>query len=134
MYFRSSLRNNPATKQSESYWRLVESYRNELGRVCHRTLYIVGFITFDSDKLVTIQRFLKNRLERKAPLYEETDQEAISIADKYWQEMVSKIKIDVFGKSKRLVDIDSLKHKDAREIGAEWMCFQVLEQLGLKEK
>ena len=138
MYFRSSLRNNSATKQSEGYWRLVESYRNEFGRVCHRTLYNVGFITFDSDKLVTIQRVLNNRLERKAPLFEETDQEAISIADKYWQEMVSKKKIDVsdqvFEKSKRLVDIDTLKNKDAREIGAEWMCFQGLEQLQLKEK
>jgi hypothetical protein len=138
MYFRSSLRNNPATKQSEGYWRLVESYRNEFGRVCHRTLYNVGFITFDSDKLVTIQRVLNNRLERKVPLFEETDQEAISIADKYWQEMVSRKKIDVsdqvFAKSKRLVDIDTLKNKDAREIGAEWMCFQALEQLELNRK
>jgi len=138
MYFRSSLRNNPATKQSEGYWRLVESYRNEFGRVCHRTLYNVGFITFDSDKLITIQRVLNNRLERKEPLFEETDQEAIFIADKYWQEMVSKKKIDVsdqvFEKLKRLIDIDTLKHKDAREIGAEWMCYQGLEQLQLKEK
>ena len=138
MYFRSSLRNNPATKQSEGYWRLVESYRNEFGRVCHRTLHNVGFITFDSDKLVSIQRVLNNRFERKEPLFEETDQEALSIADKYWQEMVAKKKIDVcdqvFEKSKRLVDIDTLKHKDAREIGAEWMCYQALEQLQFKEK
>jgi hypothetical protein len=72
------------------------------------------------------------------PLFEETDQEAISIADKYWQEMVSRKKIDVsdqvFAKSKRLVDIDTLKNKDAREIGAEWMCFQALEQLELNRK
>lgn len=47
MYFRSSLRNNPATGQSEGYWRLVESYRNEFVRVCHRTLYNAGFINFD---------------------------------------------------------------------------------------
>jgi Transposase DDE domain len=138
MYFRSSLRNNPATKQSEGYWRLVESYRNEFGRVCHRTLYNVGFISFDADKLVTIQRVLNNRLERKEPLFEENDQDAISIADKYLQEMVSKKKIDVsdqvFEKSKRLVDIDTLKHKNAREIGAEWMCYQGLEQLELKKK
>jgi len=71
-------------------------------------------------------------------LFEETDLEALSIAEKYWQEMVSKKKIDVsdqvFEKSKRLVNIDTLKHKDAREIGAEWMCYQALEQLQLKEK
>lgn len=35
---------------------------------------------------------------------------------------------------KELVAIDSIKHKDAREIGAEWMCCQALEQLQLKEK
>lgn len=138
MYFRSSLRNNPATEQSEGYWRLVESYRNEFGRVCHRTLYTVGFITFDSDKLATIQRILNNRLERKTPIFEETDQEALSIADKYWHEMISKKKIDAsdhaFEQSKRLVDINTIKHKDAREVGAEWMSYQALEQLQLKEK
>jgi hypothetical protein len=138
MYFRTSLRNNPATGQSQGYWRLVESYRNEYGNVCHRTLHNVGFITFDTDKLVVIQRLLSNRLERKATFFEETDQEALAIAEQYWQEMVSKKKIDVtdqaFEQSKRLVDIDTLKHKDAREVGAEWMCYQALEQLQLKEK
>jgi hypothetical protein len=138
MYFRTSLRNNPATGQSQGYWRLVESYRNEYGNVCHRTLHNVGFITFDTDKLVVIQRLLSNRLERKATFFEETDQEALAIAEQYWQEMVSKKKIDVtdqaFEQSKRLVDIATLKHKDAREVGAEWMCYQALEQLQLKEK
>ena len=90
MYFRTSLRNNPATGQSEGYWRLVESYRNEFGRVCHRTLYNVGFISFDSIKLVDIQRILNARLERKSSFFEETDQEALAIADRYWHEMESK--------------------------------------------
>lgn len=138
MYFRSSLRNNPVTKRSEGYWRLVDSYRNEFGSVCHRTLYTVGFINFHPDKLIDIQRILNNRLERKASLYEDADQEALSIADEYWHQMVSKKKIDAsdqaFKKSKRLVDIDTIKHKDAREIGAEWMCYQALEQLQLKQK
>lgn len=138
MYFRSSLRNNPVTQNPEGYWRLVESYRNEFGRVCHRTLYNIGFINFDADKLVIIQRILNNQLERKTPMFEETDQEAVGIARKYWQEMVSKKKIDAcdaaFEKSKRMVDIDTLKHKDSREIGAEWMCYQALNQLNISQK
>jgi hypothetical protein len=138
MYFRTSLRNNPATGQSEGYWRLVESYRNEFGRVCHRTLYNVGFISFDSIKLVDIQRILNARLERKSSFFEETDQEALAIADRYWHEMVTKKTIDAtdqaFEKSKRMIDADTIKHKDAREIGSEWMCFQALEQLQVKEK
>jgi hypothetical protein len=138
MYFRSSNRINPATQKSEGYWRLVESYRNAFGKVCHRTLNNIGFIDFDPNKLVSIQRILNNRFERKTPLLEETDQEAIVIAENYWQQMVLANKIDssdkAFDKSKRMVDIDSIKHKDAREIGAEWMCYQTLEQLQLKEK
>ena len=137
MYFRSSLRNNPATQKSEGYWRLVESYRNIYGQICHRTLYTVGFIGFETDKLVTIQRILNDRLERKDSLFEE-DQEALSIANHYWQEMVVKKKIDAsdiaFEKSKRMIDADTIKHKDAREVGAEWMCYQALEQLQVKEK
>lgn len=137
MYFRSSLRNNPATQKSEGYWRLVESYRNIYGHICHRTLFTVGFIGFETDKLVAIQRILNDRLDRKDSLFEE-DQEALSIANHYWQEMVAKKKIDAsdiaFEKSKRMVDADTIKHKDAREVGAEWMCYQALEQLQVKQK
>jgi hypothetical protein len=35
---------NPATDQLDPYYRLVESYRNETDRVCHRTLLNVGFL------------------------------------------------------------------------------------------
>jgi hypothetical protein len=138
MYFRSVIRNNPATQNLEGYYRLVESYRNIYGNICHRTLHTVGFLNYSSDKLVDIQRILNNRLERKPILFEETNQEALSIANVYWQEMVTKKKVDAsdlaFEKTKRMVDVDTLKHKDAREIGAEWMCFQTLDQLKIKEK
>jgi hypothetical protein len=30
------------------------------------------------------------------------------------------------------VDINSIKHKDVREIGAKWLCKQAMEQLGLR--
>jgi hypothetical protein len=38
MYFRSSIRRNPATNAIGGYYRLVETYRNAYSRVCHRTL------------------------------------------------------------------------------------------------
>ncbi len=44
MYFKASGRTNPGTKKYDSYYRLVESYRNETVRVCHRTILIVGFL------------------------------------------------------------------------------------------
>ena len=52
MYFRFSLRHNPAKGKSDAYYRLIESYRNETDRVCHRTLLNVGFL----DDLVDIDQ------------------------------------------------------------------------------
>ena len=138
MYFRSSLRNNPATGQTESYWRLVESYRNVFGKVCHRTLLNVGFIDYEIETLNNVKQILQNRIERKESLFEITDELARKWADIYWDKLLKDNKVDAsdnaFEKSKRMVDIDTIKHKDAREVGAEWMCYQALEQLKFKEK
>jgi hypothetical protein len=65
MYFRFSLRHNPGKGRGDAYYRLIESYRNEKDRVCHRTLLNVGFL----DDLVTaarlnqVRRILCNRRE-----------------------------------------------------------------------
>jgi hypothetical protein len=32
-----------------------------------------------------------------------------------------------------VVDVETIKHKDVREIGTEWMCYQALEQLDLSD-
>lgn len=138
MYFKFSLRKNPATQEVESYFRLVESYRNEYNRVCHRTLLNIGFIDYEIETLNAIRHILQNRLNRTESLFETDDHLAISWANHYWEKLVKSNKIDVsdqgFEKSKRMVDVDTLKHKDAREIGAEWMCYQALEQLKLSKK
>ncbi len=42
MYFKVSMRTNPETDIHCGYYRLVESYRNHSGRVCHRTLIEAG--------------------------------------------------------------------------------------------
>jgi len=138
MYFKFSLRKNPATQEVESYFRLIESYRNEYNRVCHKTLLNIGFIDFEIETLNTIRQILHSRIQRTESLFETTDELALKWADHYWEKLVKSNTIDVsdqaFEKSKRMVDMDSLKHKDAREIGAEWMCYQALEQLQLQSK
>ena len=138
MFFRPSMRVNPATQKSEGYYRLVESYRNEFGRICHRTLLSVGFISHTTEELIEIQSILNDRLNRKQRLFQDCDSKLLKIADDYWNQMVSKKTIDAtdqaFEKSKRMIDVDTMKHKDAREIGAEWMCYQAVEQLGIAQK
>ena len=137
MYFKFSLRNNPKTNLPQAYYRLVESYRNELNRICHRTLVNVGFIDYEIETLNTIRQLLQNKFNRTESLFETNDLVALKYADIYWQNIVESGKIDVsdiaFEKAKRMMDVDTIKHKDVREIGAEWLCFQATEQLKINQ-
>jgi hypothetical protein len=44
MYFKVSMRYNPAKGFLDGYYRLVESYRNAEDRICHRTMLNAGFL------------------------------------------------------------------------------------------
>lgn len=136
MYFRSVIRKNPITQKYEGYYRLIESYRNENDRICHRTLLTIGFIDYDGEKLSDIQRILNNRLQRKEYLFEE-NAENIVIANEYWTGLVKTGKVDespeALLKEKRMIYTDTIKHKDVKEVGAEWICYQALQQLKIED-
>ena len=138
MYFRSVIRVNPVSQEPEGYYRLVESYRNEGDRICHRTLLTVGFLSISGEKLNRIQRILNDRLKNITSLFEETDSEVQSLAEKFWNQLLAGGKVDVCPeteeKKKRMIDMDSIKHKDVREIGGEWICYQTINQLNINEK
>jgi hypothetical protein len=151
MYFKSSFRHNPATDKIEAYHRIVESYRNETGRVCHRTLLNVGFIRnqVTVEHLNQIIRILRKRLEaahgvgqlfgsEPEPYCEPIVRE---LSERFWDEMVSKRSIDVGQKAakkpterqRNMVFEESIRHPDVREIGGEWLCQQALNQLQLPD-
>lgn len=138
MYFRSVIRVNPVSQEPEGYYRLVESYRNEGDRICHRTLLTVGFLSISGEKLNRIQRILNDRLKNITSLFEETDSEVQSLAEKFWNQLLAGGKVDVCPeteeKKKRMIDMDSIKHKDVREAGGEWICYQTINQLNISEK
>ena len=120
MYFRSSIRRNPATDQIDSYYRLVESYRNETDRVCHRTLLNVGFLNelITIDELNQVRRIICKRYQdikggnELFDIQENNPEKVIDLADKLWSELVERQRID---------------------IGGEWLCYQALEQLKLAD-
>lgn len=58
IYFKISMRHNPAKGKMDGYYRLVESYRNADDRVCHRTLLNAGFL----DDEVTVGQLKMNTL------------------------------------------------------------------------
>ena len=112
----SATRKNPATQDYQGYYPLVESYRNEFGRVCLRTLHTIGFVDCDADVLIAAQSILNCRMDRKASLFtEDIDPQTLAIAEECWAEMIKAKKIDVsdvaFEKSKRMIDADTIKLK-----------------------
>lgn len=137
MYFRSSMRHNPVTGELSGYYRLIESYRNVQGRVCHRTILSAGFLDeLSAEQLNLIQKWLTKRVEGLGNTLfpEDTDPAVASHIERFYQQMVKERRIDILPKTGhkkdwQVIDIDSLKNKDVREVGAEWLCYQAIKQL-----
>lgn len=135
MYFKSSIRTNPSTQQMDSYYRLVESYRNEESRVCHRTILNVGFIAGATPELLnSTQAHINARYRKQETLFKETNEQVIALTNELWQRLMSEKRIDVeMQKAERRVDVDTIKHSNVREVGAEWLCYNTWNQLRLTE-
>lgn len=136
MYLKASFRHNPAIKDIAAYYRLVESYRNELDRVCHKTLLNIGFWTdatrAQKDKVVD---HLNERYKNELALFEQTDEQVVEWVNRFWKEMIAKKTIDrkTIEEKHRLVKVNTIKHKEAKEIGTEWICANTWHQLKLSE-
>ena len=137
MYFKSSGRTNPKTKEYEGYYRLVESYRKSAGRVCHRTILNIGFLEdpLEAEQLNMIARSLTDMYEQKISLFKLDDPLVKKWTVKWWNKIVADAKLDLtlYNKDSRMVDIDTIEHKDVREVGSEWMCYNVWQKLKIDE-
>jgi transposase len=137
MYFKFSLRYNKEKQQSDAYYRLVESYRNADGRVCHRTILNIGFIDDDytADQLNQTSRILTDRYEHKQSLFAPTDTAVIDLVETLWKRIIKDKRLDLtlHSLSSRQIDADTLRHSNVREIGAEFICHQTLQELGVSK-
>lgn len=135
MYFKFSLRKHPQTGKLSGYYRLVESYRNADNRVCHRTILNVGFMEdVTPEQLNVIQKQLTQRYEHKQTVFQtEEDPLVKQYVEGFWQRIVGSKKLDLVASEKlsRMVDMDTLQHSNAREIGAENIAYQNWEKLQL---
>jgi transposase len=135
MYFKSVLRVNPATKKLDSYYRIVESYRNTVGRVCHRTILNIGFLdeSISPEQLNLVARTLTDMYQQKASIFPETDPVVSRLVAEYWTKIKTEKRLDLsfYDKESRMVDADTIRHNNVREIGAEWICYNTWQQLGI---
>jgi len=104
--------------------------------VCHKTLLNIGFwpeaTREQKDKVV---EYLNSRYKNELYLFEEPDQEVLEWVNHFWNEMIEKKTLDrqVIEQRHKLVKVESIKLKEAREIGTEWICANTWNTLKLTE-
>jgi hypothetical protein len=139
------MRKNPETKELSGYYRLLESYRNHNGKACHRTVLSAGFLDeLNAEQLNAIQKILTVKVANLGnSLFElpySDDLVVLDYVERLFNRMVVEKRIDVpkdesapktarGGKDYQTIDINSIRNKEVREIGAEWLSYQAISQL-----
>ena len=147
MHFMSALRYNPKTQRDEWYYRIKEYFRGLTGRVRSRIMLNVGFIEemHRPEEIRDIGRCLTHLHEHQGEQdlfgcpFAHYNEFVRSKTEEFWTAMVNNGSVDAVKsvkeesrkKAERLVDVDTVSHTDAREIGAEWICLQAIRELGI---
>lgn len=119
-------------------YKLCESYRKNGGTYHH---IIVNFGKLDELESVEEKKLLANRTESlirnggQTLLLEPVNEKVESLARYYYSEICARRRYDIArGKEDiEIIKLATLKNKEAREIGAEWLCKQAFDQLGIED-
>ena len=145
MHFMSALRYNPKTQRDDWYYRIKESFRDLTGRVRSRIMLNVGFIeeAHSPEDIRDIGKCLNYLHEHQGERdlfgcpFADYNEFVRSKAEEFWTAMVKNGSIDAVKsakeesrkKAERLVDVNTVRHTDARDVGAEWICLQAIREL-----
>ena len=153
MYFTSVTRYSPEHGRELPYYKIKESFRDAVGRVHTRLMLTPGYLPeLSGDDIPQIRRGLTYKMEQSEALpgqqrlfdadpCSECSQKVRDFVEKFWQQMKDNGKIDAAResydeaerKARRLVDVSTVKHTDAREVGAENVCLQAIRELQIDE-
>jgi len=136
MFIKPFPKYNRTTKERYTIYRLCESYRVD-GHIRHRT--IIGFGKLEELGSVDQKKQLAKRVEEMLRGGANTlplgtvDEKVEKLARYYYNEIKKKKRYDVGQDAceRETVDMSTLKNSDAREVGAEWLCKQAFDQLGI---
>lgn len=145
MHFISEIRYNPDLQCDDKYYRIKESFRDLTGRVRCRIMLNVGFMTprlrpeevRDIAACLTYMSGHKGEQDVFGGVLAKYNETVRSKAKEYWNRMIELGKIDSIRKcieesrckAERLVDVNTINHTDARDVGAEWICLQAIREL-----
>ena len=151
MYFISDIRFSPEHGRELPYYKIKESFRDVLGRVHTRVLLTPGYLPeLNTEEVIQVRRGLTFLMEESAlipgqPRLFTVDprvgysEKVLGYIDKFWEAILKSGKIDASResydaaerKARRLIDVNTVNHTDAREAGAENVCVQAIKELQL---
>lgn len=148
MHVNVQIRHNAQTDEKAPYYRLKESYRNVHGHVHSLIVLNIGFkpnLTVKNVQRIALaltERFKKRNDENLfTENYGNLNKLELAKADEYWKRMRDEGGIDRFdnkeakarSEASHYVDINSVEHTDAHNVGAEWLCKQAMDELSLED-
>jgi len=134
MYIKTIRKYCPSEKNTHTYFRLSESYRDEYGIARQRMVLGLGRLLElpDIDQKVLFLERLNELIKGKPTLFSCKQEKVEQLAQHFYAQLAHKKKIDFasdIADDLDTVKLNTLKNKDIREIGAESLCYQALRQL-----
>lgn len=137
MFLKPIIKTIKATGERRIHYRLCESYRFD-NTVRHQTILHLGSLEdlpeIDQKKAlgIRIDELVRQSRTGKQSLFQLHDQLIETLAQKYFAVIKAKQRLDIAaGKDYHRIDTNTVKNKNIKEVGSEWLCMQALEQLGL---
>ncbi|HMG83889.1 MAG TPA: IS1634 family transposase [Ferruginibacter sp.] len=137
MFLKVIFKTIKTTGERKKHYRLCESYRCD-NTVRHQTILHLGSLDqipeIDQKKALAtrIDELVKQSHTGKQNLFQPPDQLIELLAQKFFAAIKEKQRLDITsGKDYHRVDTDTVKNKNIKEIGSEWLCMQALEQLDI---
>jgi len=116
---------------------LCESYRSGNG-VRHHTILQLGMLKElpEAEQRTAlakrIEQLIEQGRESKTMLFVPREDIIEQLAIKFYKAIKEKERVDIAaGRDYHVVDVNSVKNKEVREVGTEWLCRQALGQLEL---
>lgn len=138
MFLKRIVKPNKAAGTTKIHYRLCESYRFD-NTVRHETILHLGTLEQVPDAeqrrslLFRIDELIKQSHTGKQSLFISDDATVETLAQHFFALIKEKQNIEIAaGKHYQRVDTDTVKNKNIREAGTEWLCMQALEQLNIK--
>lgn len=123
----------------------TESFRDVIGRSRNRLMLTVGFINEplaptdirDIGRCLTWLHENQHQQDLFGDAISRYKDNVRRLALDFWRKMIDNGSIDAVRRTmdasrkeaERLVDVDTIEHTDAREVGAEWICLQAIREL-----